>query len=98
MNPPPEPWRLVQADPDPPFEIIVDDQPVRAVPGQTIGAALWAAGWRSTRHTRGTGRRRGMFCGIGICFDCLMTVNDSPALRACQIEARPGDVVHTGTM
>ncbi|GAA1502016.1 (2Fe-2S)-binding protein [Dactylosporangium maewongense] len=98
MNPPPEPWRLVHADPDPPFEITVDDQPVRAVPGQTIGAALWAAGVRSTRHTRGTGRSRGMFCGIGICFDCLMTVNDSPALRVCQIEARPGDVVRTGTM
>ncbi|GGM04590.1 (2Fe-2S)-binding protein [Dactylosporangium sucinum] len=98
MSQPPASWRLVRADPDPPFEITVDDRPVPAVPGQTIGAALWAAGVRSTRQTRGAGRPRGLFCGIGICFDCLVTVNDRPALRACQIEARPGDVVRTGTM
>ena len=33
-----------------------------------------------------------MFCGIGVCFDCLVTVNGVSA-RACLVEAKPGDVI-----
>ncbi|GIH99890.1 (2Fe-2S)-binding protein [Planobispora takensis] len=88
--------RLVRADPEPGFEIDVDGQAVPVVPGQSLGAVLHAAGIRSWRTTRSGGRPRGLFCGIGVCFDCLVTVNDVPSLRACQIEARPGDRVTTG--
>ena len=75
------------------FEITFDGRPIRVAAGQTIGAALIAAGIRSWRRTRVAGRPRGLFCGIGVCFDCLVTINDRPGLRACLIEARPGDVV-----
>ena len=78
------------------FEIIFDGRPIRVVPGRTVGAALIAAGIRSWRRTRVAGRPRGLFCGIGVCFDCLVTVNDRPGLRACLVEARPGDVVRSG--
>jgi 2Fe-2S iron-sulfur cluster binding domain len=74
-------------------EITFDGRPVPFVPGQSIGAALVAAGITSWRTTRGGGRPRGLFCGIGVCFDCLITVNGRPSLRACMVEARPGDVV-----
>jgi aerobic-type carbon monoxide dehydrogenase small subunit (CoxS/CutS family) len=36
-----------------------------------------------------------VFCGIGVCFDCLATVNGVPNQRACLVEARPGDEVVT---
>jgi predicted molibdopterin-dependent oxidoreductase YjgC len=75
------------------FEITFDGRPIPVVPGQTIGAALTAAGIRSWRRTRLADRPRGLFCGIGVCFDCLVTVNGRPSLRACLVEARPGDVV-----
>ncbi|GAA3101131.1 (2Fe-2S)-binding protein [Streptosporangium carneum] len=90
------PYDLVRADPEPGFEISVDGVPVPVVPGQTVGAAMHGAGIRSWRTTRIAGRPRGLFCGIGVCFDCLVTVNDSPSLRACVTEARPGDRVSTG--
>ncbi|MBB5084315.1 (2Fe-2S)-binding protein [Nonomuraea sp. NPDC059023] len=77
------------------FDISVDGRAVPAEPGQTIGAALHAAGVRSWRSTRFGGRPRGLFCGIGVCFDCLVEVNGRPAERACQLEARPGDEVST---
>jgi hypothetical protein len=77
------------------FEITFDGRPIRVVAGQTVGAALFAAGIRSWRRTRVVGRPRGLFCGIGVCFDCLITVNDRPGLRACLAEARPGDVVRS---
>ncbi|MFI7453389.1 (2Fe-2S)-binding protein [Nonomuraea sp. NPDC049714] len=78
-----------------PFEITIDGRPVPVTPGQTIGAALHAAGRRSWRTTRFGGRPRGLFCGIGVCFDCLITVNGRPPERACLLAARPGDEVTT---
>jgi hypothetical protein len=88
-----QPYGLVGARPEPSFTILFGDRPIEVVPGQTVGAALLAAGIRSWRTTRVHGRPRGLFCGIGVCFDCLVTVNGTPALRACLIEARPGDVI-----
>lgn len=87
------PYDVVAARPEPPYEIVVDGRPVPAVPGQTVGAAMAAAGFRSWRTTRHGGRPRGLFCGIGVCFDCLVTVNGRTSLRACLVEAQPGDVV-----
>ena len=56
------------------FEILFDGQPIPCRDGWTIGAALTAAGIRSWRTTRQRHRPRGLFCGIGVCFDCLVTV------------------------
>jgi NADPH-dependent 2,4-dienoyl-CoA reductase/sulfur reductase-like enzyme len=62
--------------------------PVR--PGQTVAGALWQAGVRAWRTTRLAGRPRGLFCGIGACFDCLVTVDGTPNVRACLAPARSG--------
>ncbi len=72
-----------------------DGGPVGALPGQTVGAALLASGRRSWRTTRFGGRPRGLFCGIGVCFDCLIVVNGRPNERACVLPALAGDVVTT---
>jgi predicted molibdopterin-dependent oxidoreductase YjgC len=77
------------------FEIQLDGETIPVEEGQTIAAALIAAGHRSWRRTRLFGQPRGVFCGIGVCFDCLATVNGRPNLRACLTEAQPGDVVTT---
>ncbi|MEU4515184.1 (2Fe-2S)-binding protein [Nonomuraea wenchangensis] len=63
---------------------------VPAEPGQSVGAALVAAGIRDWRSTRRGGRPRGLFCGIGVCFDCLITVNGVPDRRACLTPAADG--------
>ena len=67
-----------------------DGHQIPFVPGQTVGAALTAAGIRSWRTTRIHGRPRGLFCGIGICFDCLVVVDGRPNQRACLLLARDG--------
>jgi D-hydroxyproline dehydrogenase subunit alpha len=76
--------------------ITFDGQRVPLRPGQSIGAALVSAGIRSWRTTRKEGRQRGMFCGIGICYDCLVTVDNLPNQRACLTPARPGMQVRSG--
>jgi hypothetical protein len=75
------------------FEFEFDGRPVPARPGETIGAALLAAGVRRFRVTRFGGRPRGLFCGIGVCFDCLVSVDGEDSVRACLRAAAPGAVV-----
>jgi predicted molibdopterin-dependent oxidoreductase YjgC len=70
-----------------------DGKEITADAGQSVGAALIAAGHRSWRTTRHTKAPRGVFCGIGICFDCLVVVNGRPNQRACLTEVRDGDEV-----
>jgi len=77
-----------------PFTILVDGQPMTAFPGETVAGVLMTEGRRSWRRTPG-GKPRGLFCGIGTCFDCTLTVNDQPYVRACQTLAQPGMVVRT---
>ncbi len=67
------------------FEFDGRQIPFRA--GQSVGAALIAAGVRSWRSTRIEGRPRGLFCGIGVCFDCLVVVDGRPNERACRVAA-----------
>ena len=72
-----------------------DGRPMDAPRGMTIGGALLADGVRSWRLTRSGGRARGVFCGIGACFDCLVDVGDQHAVRACLVPVRDGDEVWT---
>jgi predicted molibdopterin-dependent oxidoreductase YjgC len=64
-------------------------------PGQTVGAALMAYGVTSWRTTRLGGAPRGLFCGIGVCFDCLVDVDGHPNQRACLVLAEDGMRVAT---
>ena len=90
-----DPLALVRARPGPGFEFSFDGDPVRALPGQSIAAALWASGRLSWRHTRHTGSPRGAFCGMGVCFDCLVVADGRANVRACLAQARPGGTVTT---
>ncbi|MEU8577857.1 (2Fe-2S)-binding protein [Streptomyces asoensis] len=89
------PREPVRDRPGGPFTLTFDGREIEALPGQTIAAALWTSGVTAWRTTRGTGRARGVFCGIGVCFDCLVTVDGRPGRRACLVPAVPGAQVRT---
>ena len=74
--------------------ITVDGVPIRAYLGETIAGALLANGRRAWRRTE-TGEPRGLFCGMGICFDCTVTVNGVSNVRACVTPVADGMVVET---
>jgi predicted molibdopterin-dependent oxidoreductase YjgC len=62
--------------------IVLDGEPVEAYEGETVAAVLLARGEIATRTTA-RGEPRGIFCGMGVCFDCLMIVDGVPNTRAC---------------
>lgn len=61
--------------------------------GQSVAAALIAHSERITRLTRTAGKPRGIFCGIGVCFDCLIIIDGQPNQRSCITEVKAGMVV-----
>jgi len=72
-----------------PIRFDFDGQSIPALEGETIGAALSAAGIVTIRHT-GSGAPRGLHCGMGACFDCVVTVDGRIGQRACMIPVRDG--------
>lgn len=71
------------------FEFTFEGQSIKAYPGEMIGAALLATGISTFRLTR-KGQPRGIFCGIGLCYDCLVVVEGKPNCRACLTPAQAG--------
>ena len=74
--------------------IYIDGEPVSAQEGESIAAALVAAGRRVFRYTRKQ-NPRGFFCGIGRCTDCNMTVNGNPQVRTCITPVEEGMRIET---
>jgi len=77
------------------IEFTFDGESINAITGQSVAAALLAANQRALRKTRFNNNERGVFCGIGVCFDCLVVIDGITNQRACLIEARPGMKVQT---
>ena len=75
--------------------LLVDGQRLEAEATANLAAALLAAGQRRLRTTARTGEPRGVFCGMGVCFDCLVTVDGRPGVRACLTRVRDGMRVET---
>lgn len=69
-----------------------DGETVEARAGETIAAALTAADIRTLRITR-EGEPRGLYCGMGVCQECLVEVDGQPAVRACMTKAQGGSIV-----
>ena len=72
-----------------PLSFHFDGREIAALEGETIAAALSAAGIVEFRRTA-SGASRGLHCGMGACFDCLVTVNGKIGQRACMTKAAAG--------
>lgn len=78
-----------------PFEIEVDGSKVMAYEGETLATVLLAAGIHAFEsHAKPYSPSR-LFCGMGTCQQCLVTIDGLPNCQACQIFAQPGMKVVT---
>lgn len=73
--------------------IWVDGEKMIALAGETIASALLANGRHVMRHTARYGQPRGIFCAIGRCTDCVMTVDGKPNVRTCVTLVQDGMVI-----
>jgi sarcosine oxidase, subunit alpha len=68
----------------------------KGIKGDTIASALLAHNIRILRHHEKTGEGRGLFCNIGHCFECRVTVNGSNNQRACLTLLKEGMEIVSG--
>ena len=73
----------------------VDGQPIRARTGDTVAAAMLAAGIDQCRTTPVSGVPRAPYCLMGVCFDCLVTIDGVGSRQACLIPVRDGMTVES---
>jgi predicted molibdopterin-dependent oxidoreductase YjgC len=73
----------------------LNGQDMEGVAGEPIAAALHAADVKVLSHSHNAHRPRGIFCAIGNCSSCLMTVDGIPNVRVCVEPLRAGMAVET---
>ena len=76
----------------PDVAIKVNGVVVEACEGETIAVAVMAASGLTLRNHE-SGEPRGYFCGMGVCFDCVMTVDGVANTRTCVTWVRDGMTV-----
>ena len=75
-------------EPDAPVRLKWEAEEILAAPGDTLAAALLAAGVDVFRATPVSGAPRAPYCMMGACFECLVEVDGRPAVQACMTEVR----------
>ncbi len=72
-----------------------DGIPVLASQGDSVAAALLAAGIRVCRTTPVSGAPRGPYCMMGVCFECLVRIDGVDNRQGCLVPVREGMKVRT---
>lgn len=78
--------------------IIFEGKNIEAEEGEPVAVALMNAGIRDFRVTRKKAEARGVFCAIGRCTDCMMTINGRPNVRTCITPVEEGMIVERGRL
>jgi predicted molibdopterin-dependent oxidoreductase YjgC len=78
-----------------PVSFTVDGKTVGGVPGESLAIALLGAGIRRLRHSPRDGMGRGFFCLMGVCQECLVTIDGQPK-ASCLEPVRAGMTVSLG--
>lgn len=64
--------------------------------GESIAAALLANGIRTLRYHEESGSPRGIYCNIGHCYECRVTIDGKQGVRACLTPVKEGMVIESG--
>jgi aerobic-type carbon monoxide dehydrogenase small subunit (CoxS/CutS family) len=72
----------------------LNGKPVTVPEGAMVSAAVALAGVTAFRKSV-TGEPRGPLCGMGICFECRVSIDGRAHVRSCQVPCRPGMEVRT---
>jgi sarcosine oxidase subunit alpha len=73
-----------------PVTVWVNGRRVTAYEGEPLHAVLLTAGYRELRKSISETEHRGFFCGMGVCYECLVTVDNNLQQRACVMEVYDG--------
>lgn len=79
-----------------PVTFTFDGQTFEGFEGDTIASALLANGIRQLRVHEATGAPRAIYCNIGHCFECRVTINEAETVRACMTPIQNNMAIASG--
>ena len=88
-------FRRIHDAPSRPVTVTVDGRPVEARAGDTVAAVLLAAGAGATRVSNASGAPRAAYCMMGVCFECLVTVDGIGNRQGCLVPVAEGMAIET---
>lgn len=77
------------------IELFVDGNSIEAYDGESVAAALLSAGINTFQLSHKHKQPRSLYCGMGICYECLVTINGVLAQRACITPVEEGMRIET---
>jgi D-hydroxyproline dehydrogenase subunit gamma len=86
-------FRRSQPDTRPAVALTIEGRRVAAREGDTVAAAMLAADFVQCRTTPVSGAPRGPYCMMGVCFECLVTIDGMGNRQACLVHVREGMTV-----
>lgn|SRR5690625_3437900 len=72
------------------IEFFFEGQKLNAIQGQTVAAALFSHDITTFRQSALSGQQRGPYCLMGVCHECLVTIDDVPNRQACLVPIEKG--------
>ena len=88
-------FRRLPAPDGAPIALTVDGKPLHARAGDSVAAALLAGGVLACRSSPVSAAPRAPYCLMGVCFECLVTIDGVGSRQACLIRARDGMRIET---
>ena len=86
-------WRRLANPEREPITLVFEGEAIEADSRDSVAAAILAAGHGSTRTSPVSGRRRGPFCMMGVCFECLLEIDGIPNRQSCMVTVEDGMTV-----
>ena len=83
-------FQRLQPDARPTVTLTIDGHTVEAREGDTVAAAMLAAGLERCRTTPVTGAPRAPYCMMGVCFECLVCIDGVGNRQGCLVQVRQG--------
>jgi sarcosine oxidase subunit alpha len=74
---------------------IFNDEVYKGLENESLAAALLANGIRTLRHHEESGSPRGIYCNIGHCYECRVSVDGEQGIRACLTPIKEGMIVES---
>jgi sarcosine oxidase subunit alpha len=77
------------------IEVTVNGRTERVRAGDSVAAALFSVGVETHRRAHVSGAPRAPYCMMGVCFECLVTIDGVGQRQGCMIEVRAGMRIET---
>ena len=78
------------------IQLTLDGQTIEAFAGETVATVLLVSGYNVFQHNEKPQLPGSLYCGMGVCFNCRVTVDGVPDIRACVTPIAAGMIIETG--